>query len=64
MFKLRWKNIMQKKKQVYKKGLEDGSIKLVIGTHSLLDVKTSNLALVIIDEEHKFGVKQKEKLKL
>ncbi|TQR33685.1 transcription-repair coupling factor [Campylobacter sp. MIT 99-7217] len=36
---------------------------VVIGTHSLLNVECENLALVIIDEEHKFGVKQKEKLK-
>jgi len=44
-------------------GLEDGSIDLVVGTHSLLKAKFKNLALVIIDEEHKFGVKQKEALK-
>ena len=53
----------KKEKSSIKKVLEDGSIKLVIGTHSLLEVKTDNLALVIIDEEHKFRVKQKEKLK-
>ena len=52
-----------KEKTSIKKGLENGDIKVVIGTHSLLDIKTENLALVIIDEEHKFGVKQKEKLK-
>jgi len=52
-----------KEKTHIKKGLEDGTYDLVIGTHSLLDIKTKNLALVIIDEEHKFGVKQKEKLK-
>ena len=52
-----------KEKTHIKKGLESGEIKLVIGTHSLLEIKTNNLALVIIDEEHKFGVKQKEKLK-
>ena len=52
-----------KEKTHIKKGLESGEIDLVIGTHSLLDIKTKNLALVIIDEEHKFGVKQKEKLK-
>ncbi|MDD2639967.1 MAG: helicase-related protein, partial [Arcobacteraceae bacterium] len=52
-----------KEKNHIKKGLEDGTYDLVIGTHSLLDIKTKNLALVIIDEEHKFGVKQKEKLK-
>ena len=52
-----------KEKNHIKKGLEGGTYDLVIGTHSLLDIKTKNLALVIIDEEHKFGVKQKEKLK-
>ncbi len=36
---------------------------VLIGTHALLSVKCENLGLVIIDEEHKFGVKQKEKLK-
>jgi transcription-repair coupling factor (superfamily II helicase) len=46
-------------------GLAAGSIDLVIGTHKLLqaDVKFSNLGLVIIDEEHRFGVRQKERLK-
>lgn len=34
-----------------------------VGTHALLSVEVPNLGLVIIDEEHKFGVKQKEKLK-
>ncbi len=52
-----------KEKSEIKKSLQDGSLDLVIGTHSLLSVKTKDLALVIIDEEHKFGVKQKEKLK-
>ena len=46
-----------------KQSLEDGKIDLVVGTHALLGVKTHNLGLVVIDEEHKFGVKQKEKLK-
>ncbi|KAA6227528.1 DEAD/DEAH box helicase [Campylobacter sp. LR196d] len=36
---------------------------VVIGTHALLNVSCENLALIVIDEEHKFGVKQKEKLK-
>lgn len=52
-----------KEKTYVKKALESGDIDLVVGTHSLLDIKTKDLALVIIDEEHKFGVKQKEKLK-
>ncbi|SHO80638.1 Transcription-repair coupling factor [hydrothermal vent metagenome] len=43
--------------------LEDGSIDMVVGTHSLLKAKFKKLALVVIDEEHKFGVKQKEALK-
>ena len=45
--------------------LKEGKIDIVIGTHKLLsgDVKFKNLGLVIIDEEHRFGVRQKEKLK-
>ena len=48
-----------------KKGLDDGSIDIIIGTHSLLgkDIKFKNLGLVIVDEEQRFGVTQKEKLK-
>jgi len=45
------------------KRLESGELKVVVGTHALLKAKFKNLALVVIDEEHKFGVKQKEKLK-
>ena len=45
------------------RGLEEGTIDVVVGTHALLKAKFKNLALVIIDEEHKFGVKQKEALK-
>ncbi len=47
------------------KGLAEGGLDLVIGTHKLLqrDVKFARLGLVIIDEEHRFGVRQKEALK-
>ncbi len=47
------------------KGMADGTIDIVIGTHKLLsdDVKFTRLGLVIIDEEHRFGVRQKEALK-
>jgi transcription-repair coupling factor (superfamily II helicase) len=47
------------------KQLADGQVDIVIGTHKLLsdDVKFNNLGLVIIDEEHRFGVRQKEQLK-
>jgi transcription-repair coupling factor (superfamily II helicase) len=47
------------------KGMGEGTIDIVIGTHKLLsgDVKFARLGLVIIDEEHRFGVRQKEALK-
>ena len=47
------------------KELADGRVDIVIGTHKLLqkDVKFPRLGLVIIDEEHRFGVRQKEALK-
>ena len=46
-------------------GLADGTIDIVIGTHKLIqkDVRFKRLGLVIIDEEHRFGVRQKEELK-
>ena len=46
-------------------GLKDGSVDLVIGTHRLLmnNVQFKNLGLLIIDEEQRFGVEHKEKLK-
>jgi len=46
-------------------GLADGSVDIVIGTHKILskDVRFKQLGLVIIDEEHRFGVRQKEALK-
>lgn len=52
-----------KDKSQIKKALEDGNIDFVVGTHALLNIKCKNLALIVIDEEHKFGVKQKERLK-
>jgi len=52
-----------KEKNATLRGLEEGTIDMVVGTHALLKAKFKNLALVIIDEEHKFGVKQKEALK-
>ena len=48
-----------------KKGITDGTVDIMIGTHALLadDVKFRDLGLLIIDEEQHFGVKHKEKLK-
>lgn len=55
----------KKEQTLVLKGVEEGSIDLIIGTHRLLqkDVLFKNLGLVIIDEEHRFGVRQKEQLK-
>ncbi len=46
-------------------GLKNGSVDVVIGTHRLLskDIEFKDLGILIIDEEHRFGVKHKEKLK-
>ena len=47
------------------KGVADGSVDIVVGTHKLLSEKTrfKNLGLLIIDEEHRFGVRHKEQMK-
>ena len=47
------------------KRLADGQIDVIVGTHKLLqpDIKFKNLGLVIVDEEQRFGVRQKEQLK-
>lgn len=54
-----------KQKSETLKGLEEGKIDIVIGTHQLVgsSVKFKDLGLLIIDEEHKFGVSVKDKLK-
>ena len=59
----RFKTSKEKKETLQK--LEEGKIDIIIGTHALLskDVKFKDLGLMIIDEEQKFGVSAKEKLK-
>jgi len=54
-----------KEQNQIKSGLNEGKIDIVIGTHKLIQgsIKYHNLGLIIIDEEHRFGVKQKESLK-
>lgn len=46
--------------------LSDGKIDIIVGTHRLLNqnIKFKDLGLLIVDEEHRFGVQQKEKMKL
>ncbi len=54
----------KEKKETYKK-LEEGKVDIIIGTHALLgkDVKYKELGLLVVDEEQKFGVGHKEKIK-
>ncbi len=52
-----------KSKKAILEQLREGKIDVVVGTHALLNAKFNKLGLVVIDEEHKFGVKQKEALK-
>lgn len=53
-----------KERREIHEGLEDGSIGIIVGTHALLEdnVIFKNLALAIIDEQHRFGVQQRAKL--
>ncbi len=59
------RNTTNKKFNEIIENLYDSKIDIIIGTHKLLNdkIKFKNLGLIIIDEEHKFGVKQKEKIK-
>ena len=59
----RFKTVTQQNEVI--KEIEKGSVDIIIGTHKLLskDIKFKKLGLIIVDEEHRFGVKQKERLK-
>jgi len=59
----RFKSAKEKKETL--KGLEEGKINIIIGTHAILgkEVKFKDLGLLVIDEEQKFGVAAKEKIK-
>ncbi|WP_199767522.1 transcription-repair coupling factor [Helicobacter ailurogastricus] len=52
-----------KDKKAILEGLQKGLISVVVGTHALLEASFKELGLVVVDEEHKFGVKQKEAIK-
>jgi ATP-dependent DNA helicase RecG len=55
----------ENEKREIRDGLADGSIKLVVGTHALIEdpVGFANLGLVIVDEQHRFGVEQRAALR-
>ena len=57
--------VAQKEQEAAVEGLAEGSVDIVIGTHRLLskDVRFKNLGMVIVDEEQRFGVAAKERLK-
>ena len=55
----------KKEQDVVVNGLADGTVDIIIGTHKLLqpDIAFNRLGLVVVDEEHRFGVRHKERLK-
>lgn len=55
--------IKNNEKKALFSALKNGNIQVVIGTHALFGTEFSNLGLIVVDEEHKFGVKQKERIK-
>lgn len=57
-------SIKGKKRQEILQSLEDGMIQIIVGTHSLIqeEVKFNKLGLIIIDEQHRFGVEQRRQL--
>ncbi|MFA6038504.1 MAG: transcription-repair coupling factor [Legionellales bacterium] len=59
----RFRTALEREKDLI--ALAEGKVDIIIGTHALLseNVKFKDLGLVILDEEHRFGVKQKDKLK-
>ena len=58
-------SLTAKQKQVLYKKLENGEIDLLVGTHAVISdaVVFQNLALVVVDEQHRFGVQQRTALK-
>lgn len=57
-------NVKGKRRKQVLQGVSDGSVDILVGTHALIEpnVVFSNVGLVVIDEQHRFGVKQRAKL--
>ncbi|TSD63016.1 ATP-dependent DNA helicase RecG [Inquilinus sp. KBS0705] len=57
-------SVPKKARKAIHEGLEDGSLNILIGTHALIEdaVQYKNLGLVVIDEQHRFGVEQRARL--
>lgn len=57
-------SVPNKARKIIHEKLEDGSLNILIGTHALIEdkVQYKNLGLVVIDEQHRFGVEQRAKL--
>lgn len=57
-------SLKAKEKKSIKQALKSGELSVVVGTHALIqeDVEYKHLSYVIIDEQHRFGVEQREKL--
>ena len=57
-------SVRVKKRREIHAALEDGTLHILIGTHALIEdkVKFKNLGIAVIDEQHRFGVKQRAKL--
>lgn len=57
-------NVKGKRRKEVLQGVADGSVQLLVGTHALIEptVRFFNLGLVVIDEQHRFGVKQRAQL--
>lgn len=57
-------SVKKKNRKGIHEGLEDGSIHILVGTHALLEdvVKFANLGVVVIDEQHRFGVAQRARM--